>query len=385
MVYKRSSRRVTRRRRPSYRSGRTYRRSYRRTYTRRTPKTSCPPCECPKELTPSAKFIMAQLDPFEEVVQGAKVPDSNTIASMANTDVDIVPLASTGVATDLIGMAFRPQYTWGTVLATPGGSLSWGAAYATNASNRSKRAKFIQAVELVRPVAHAIRISSQLPPTNASGFVHIGLSIEANFTDLTWKYPKTIAEMSNLQYYKRVTVASLTQSPFTCINKWLDDTAFRYSDPTADLSTGTGISFQTDYGWATIVVLVEGAPINSTVLSVEHLILTEGIPQRDSVVFGSPAAPNNPAAMSAAGAAVSQTQPFHTEAQQESYIQQGITIATENAARAGRRVFEEVAMPLIARTSYALAGTAVQMGLNALTGRGGLPGVNNNPNRLAIG
>jgi len=384
MAYRRSTRRVTRRRRPAYRVRSSTRPSYTRRRTSRAPATRTV-CKCPTEMTPSAKFILAQLDPFEESVQGAKIPDSNTIASLSNTDVDILTLVTSAVASDLNAIAFRPQYTWGTVTATPGATANWGAAFTTLALNRSKRTAYVAAMELTRPVAHALRISSQLPPTSASGFVHIGLAVETIRGEVTWKFPTTIAQMSNLQYYKRVTVASLTQSPVTVINKWLDDTAFRYSDPAGDITTGTGATFQTDYGWCAIVIMVEGAPASAAALSFEHILLSEGIPNRDSVVFGTPAAVNNPAALAAAGAAVSEVPPFHTEAQQESYIAQGINIASESAARAGNVVFNEVALPLIARVSYAATGTALQMGLNAVMGRGGLPGVNSNANRLSLG
>jgi len=375
MVYRRGPNiRRVRKRKPARKTYSKRRASSRRSYRRSMP-------ACPTEMTPSAKFILAQLDPFEASVQGAKIPDSNTLPSISNTDVDLLTLQSSAVASDLCAFAFRPTYTWGSVTATPGAAVTWGAAYA--GTNRSKRTQYIAAMELFRPVAHAVRLSCQLAPTTASGFVHIGLSTEA-VTGVTWAYPTTVATMSNLQYYKRVTLASLTQSPLTCINKWMDDTAFRYSDPTQSVNQATQQNFHTDYAWATIVILVEGAPVSSNVLSVEHLLLSEGIPQRDGVIFGTPAAPNSPGALGAAGTAVAGTEPFHTEAEQESYIQQGINIAAQSAAAAGEAVFNNVAVPLIQRAAYSMTGTAAQMALNAIVGRGGIAGVNNNPNRLAL-
>lgn len=41
-------------------------------------------------LTPSAKFAMAQLDPFDPAVAGAKIPDSNTMPSISSSDIDIL-------------------------------------------------------------------------------------------------------------------------------------------------------------------------------------------------------------------------------------------------------------------------------------------------------
>jgi len=385
MAYRRKApaRRYTRRRpstssykRPSYK---------RRAPARRTRKAPRDKCICPVVLTPAQKFIMAQLDPFDtNSVNGAKIPDSNTIPSIANTDIDIINITTSAVATDLAGAGFRPTYTWGTIAATAGASLSWGIAYTTNASNRSKRAAYVTAIELTRPVAHGIRISSPVAPTSASGFVHLGLSTETTFGAATWQYPTTVAGMSNLQFYKRVTLASLTQSPITVINKWIDDTGFRYVSPNADQVSTNAAGFQTDYGWANIVILVEGAPVSSTVLSVEHILLSEGLPQKDGVLIGSVAAANSPETMSAAGELSTAQEPFHTEAEQDSYISRGISAVAQGAAAHGENIFNNVAVPLLQRAGQYGVNVAANMAMLAMAGRGGIGGVNNNANRLML-
>jgi len=338
------------------------------------------------QLTPSAKFVMAQLDPFEPSVSGAKIPDSNTYPSIATTDFEINSVVGPAVAANIVGIALRPQYTWGYVDATPAaGAVSWGAAFATNAQNRSRRIAYGTAIELTRPVAHAARISCQLSPTTAAGFVHIGLATESLYGATTWTFPTNIAQMSGLQFYKRVTLASLTQSPLTVINKWIDDTAFRYSDPAGNVQGAIGTTFQTDYSWGTIVILVEGAPVTTTnILSIENILLSEGIPQKDGVIIGTPAAPNSPGTLSAAGQVTTDMEPFHTEAEQESYISRGVGAVVQGAQAGGETVFQNVAVPLLQRTAYAMTGTALTMAMNAIRGTGGISGVNSNPARLAI-
>jgi len=376
-------RRYTKRRSRSYRYSRpTYRR---RAPVRRARTSRKSKCVCPTAMNPGTKFIMAQLDPFDPAVNGAKIPDSNTMPSIANSDTDIVNMSSTATVTDLNGLAFRPQYTWATVAATGGASLTWVAAYG-GATNRSKRTAYLAAMELTRPVAHAVRISSPVAPTAASGFVHIGLSHESTLTETTWTYPTTIAEMSNLQHYKRVTLASLTQSPLTVINKWLDDTAFRYSSPAANLkSTGSdGAEFQTDYSWAVIVIMTEGVPASTTTLSCEHLLLSEGLPKKDGVIIGTVAAANSPQSLSAASSLSTVQEPFHTEAEQDSYIQRGINAVAQGAAAHGENLFQEVAVPLMQRAGAYGLNTAAGYAFNALAGIGGIAGVNNNANRLAL-
>lgn len=371
---------VRRRRLPARRAP--ARRSYRRARIANRRKHVCGD----GQLTPSAKFVMAQLDPFEPSVSGAKIPDSNTFPSIATTDFEINSITGPAAAANLVGAAYRPQYTWGTINATPAAAaVDWGAGFSANAVNRTRRSAYGTAIELTRPVAHAVRISSQLAPTTASGFVHLALSTESLYGASTWTFPTTLAQMSGLQYYKRVTLASLTQSPLTVINKWIDDTAFRYSDPTGNVATAGGASFQTDYSWGTIVIIVEGAPVTtSNVLSVENILLSEGIPQKDGVIIGTPAAANSPGTLGAAGQVTTDMEPFHTEAEQDSYISRGVQAVVTGSANAGEAVFSQVALPLLQRTAYAMTGTALTMAMNAIRGTGGISGVNSNPNRLAI-
>jgi len=378
-----------RRRRPTYRRRRrptTYTpRKRRRTTTTR--KTTNKPCVCPGELSHGAKWALAQLDPFDNRCQGAKIPDSNTIPSISNSDVDILSVSSTAVASDLTGRAYRPFYTQAVCAATSGAALAWGNFGGVNWSNRSKQAAYVAAMELIRPVAHAVRLSCPLAPTSASGFVHIGLSTEGmHESTQAIKYPTTIAEMSGLSNYRRFTLASLTQAPITVINKWLDDTAFKYSASNAGTGTsGIAMTNQTDYAWATIIIVVEGAPVSSQVLSVEHLLLSEGVPDKSGVIIGTQAAPSAPGVLSSVSSMQTETAFVHTEAEQESYIARGVEALARGAAEQGAAAFEQVGVPLLNRVGRMAVNAGGNYFANMIMGRGGLPGVNANPNRLIAG
>jgi len=381
MVYRKGKRTPVRRyrRRSSYAAPARRRTTRRRAPARRSTKS---PCKCPTELSPGTKWALAQLDPFDPNCLGAKIPDSNTFPSIANSDCDIVSLPA-NAATFLAGIAFRPQYTWGTVTGTGAANVvTWGGAYA--GTNRTKRTEYVNAIELTRPCAHAVRMSSPIAPTTATGFVHIALVSETIFSDATWGYPTTVNEIAGCQHYKRVTLASLTQSPLTVINKWLDDTGFRYSAPSTSQSTAGNTQFQTDYGWAAIVVIVEGGPTTGTLLSFEHLLLSEGIPTKTGVIIGTQAAANQPAVLSAVGEMAIEQTPFHTEAEQDSYIARGAQAIAEGAAHAGEAAFQAVGVPLLQRLGQRAVGVAASMAVAAMTGTGGLPGINSNPNRLSI-
>jgi len=395
MVYRRSKINVRKpsrrtrsslRRRPAYSRSRSYRR------TPRTQRSSArKSCVCPGELTPSAKFALAQLDPFHTLCLGAKIPDTNTMPSIANSTTDQVscPLATTGFLT---GFAFRPFTNFAVIAATPvdAATVSWGATPSANASVRNGAADFIAQIEATRPVAHAVRLVSQLAPTSATGFVHIGLSVESMYNAIggTWQYPTTVNQMTGLAHYKRVTLASLTQSPLTVINKWIDERGFQYQDPnqTSSIVATTPNDGNNPFGWdwCNIVVLVEGAPATPSPLSAEHLLMTENIPKKTSIIIGTAAAPNSPGTMSAVSSMVGDIDFGHTEAGQDSYVSQGLASFARGAATAGEQVWSNVAQPLLQRAGNQAAMTAANVVFNAITGRGGLPGVNSNPARLAL-
>lgn len=380
--------------RPVRRSGRP-RRSYTRrprVSTRRTTyrRRVAEPCKCPGELTPGAKFAMAQLDPFEPKCLGAKIPDSNTMPSISNQDIDQESVSS-GTAGQLAGVAFCPNYQNARYTAVPGTSLAWTTA----PTQRRNFASVTQTIEAYRPVAHAIRISSGLAPTAATGFLHIGLAVEASRNDETAgtavpDLPKSISDMTGLAHYKRVTISSLTQSPMTIINKWIDETAFRYNDVDSTNSFFANSSvprvdwFNFNQSWAFIVIVLEGAPVSQPVLAVEHLLTSEMLPKKEGFLIGTQAAPHSSGTMSAVSSMVQETDFGHTEAQQDSYIQQGINELARGAAIAGAQVYNNIAAPLLQRVGHSAVNTAANYALNAVMGRGGIPGVNANPNRLAL-
>jgi len=394
MVYRRAKTNI---RKPRRRRASTTRRraSYRKTPSRRRNHVKQ---ACESELTPTAKFALAQLDPFEPKCLGAKVPDSNTMPSIANCDTDLRTLPAPSVAGRIVAAAFFPNYGHSYIFATEGASsVTWSN---TNFVSRRNFSNVARSVEAIRPVAHAVRMTSALAPTSTTGFVHIGLSVESRISNSTASaaidLPTTINEMTGLSHYKRITLASLTQSPITAINKWLDETGFRYDDSrsvpnyaAAQVQNDTVQPFQSNLNllssWATIVVMIEGAPAaGADVISFEHLLMTECLPRKDAWVLGTGAAPNSPGTMSAVSTMTAETDFVHTEAQQESYVQQGLNAFERGAAVAGERVWTDVAAPLLTRFGNAAINTGVAMAISAATGRGGIPGVNSNPGRLSL-
>jgi len=387
MVYVRARGNIRKPRRAPAR--RTYRRSTSRYARRRPMRRMKRKPAVQTELTPAAKFALAQLDPFEPKCLGAKIPDSNTMPSLANCDTDQVNITPPTAPGNVVAYAFRPSYSESFYPAVNGAvSVTWSNAPGA----RRNFGNVTNSVEAIRPVAHAIRLSSALAPTSATGFVHVGLSVESRRNPTISSnpdWPTNINQMTGLAYYKRFTLASLTQSPITCINKWLDDTGFRYEDPNAvqNLTANTTITSSTLNfwdSWGTLIVMIEGAPTTGNPVAVEHILLTECIPRKDAFVLGTQAAPHSSGTLSATSVMAGETDFAHTEAQQDSYIQHGLEAFQRGASIAGERVYQDVAVPLLGRFGSAVVNTGVAMAFNALTGRGGLSGINSNPSRLAL-
>lgn len=381
---------------------RPYRRRARRGYSAYRPRRSAPArrrrapvrrrrtqtrqkCNCKHELTPGDRFLLAQIDPFDTRSYGAKIPDSATVPSVALGNIQLYnPTLTTG--TNARAWAFLPTYTSGIIPSTETGATSWGWTASFGGSvNWDKRTDFSNTFELCRPTGHAVRISSAVAPTSAVGFVHIAVATEAFNGTSTWPFATDFGKMADYPFYRRVTLASLTQSPLTIINKYTDETAFRYSGAdTGGVNTGaTGADpaeFHIPWSWGAIMIAVES--VNSTApLSLEMVMHHECIPKNTGVVQGSAAAVNTPSILTAAAHVSANLDATHTEDQQDSYISQAINLAAQGASDVLGGVSESVGN-VVRNVAYNAGASATQAALSVL-GRG-IGGVNNNPNRLAI-
>lgn len=315
-----------RRRRPATR------RSVRRSYTprrrtparrmraavrrRRSPMSVAKSTE-PRTISPGEKYVLAQIDPFSNLVEGAKIPDSNTIPSVAAKDTELTNVAL-AVSTNVACTAFLPSYACAFVVATEGaGSWSWPAAFGS-AFTRGKNTAYTNEFVVDRPVAHGIRLSSSVAPTSATGYVHIAIAVESNRGKTTWSWPTTVSGMSGYQHYKRVTIASLTQEPLIVVNKFTDETAYRYSDTTVsdENNPSANSAFSIPLSWGAILVAIEGANVINPI-SAEHVLLTEAIPKKTGAVRGTMAAPTNYDILAGAGHASATTPPTRSDSQGE--------------------------------------------------------------------
>jgi len=330
-----------------------------------------------RQMEPGEKFLFAQIDPFSPECWGAKIPDSNTVPSVASQDVENVSLALT-TATNMRAWAFNPSYVTGQITSNEAAAQwVWPLAFA-GGSNRSKYTSYSAQFELNRPTAHAVRISSPVAPLNATGFVHIAIAYESYYGATTWSWPTTPGGLSGYQYYKRVTLASLTQSPLTIVNKYVDDTAFRYlSTDASDIKQGQDLEFSVPHSWGTILIAVEGVGSTSP-LSIEHLLLTEAIPKSTSTVSGSTAASFSPEIVQATSNMSAHTDFTHSETNQNEYMTNALNQVRAGAGAAGQELFDNVVLPV----AYGIGQSAVHSAAAGFQSMLGISGVNSNPNRL---
>lgn len=338
-----------------------------------------------QNLTAGERFVLAQIEPFDSNALGCKWPDANTVPSVATTHTQLQQFSfTTSVAQKC--MAFLPSLAWSIVEATQGTSgWTWPAAYGGTTA-WTDNAAYTQALDSRRPCSHAIRLSCPLAPTSATGFVHCAIAFPNCYQQTTWPLPVNVGEISKYPHYTRVTLASLTQSPLTVINKFVDQTASRYTAVNSNESEQQGKGeFQIPNQWGVLLVAVEGSPSGQLVpLEIEMILHQEGIVRQNSFLMGNAAAPFVPSQLGAASAAASNTQFTHTEDQQTGYIAQALEAAREGAAQAGDVAMNRVVIPAARQAGYTATGAALSAGI-ALAGRAlGVAGVNDNANRLAL-
>lgn len=294
-----------------------------------------------------SQYQLAQIDAFDPRAVGVKIPDSNTTPSCGVMVSDDFNLTSPGT-NFAVCYALQPSISTSLVTSnsvTSAVAWTWPATFTgTTASNKygSIAANF----DLFRPVAHGVRISSSLSSTAAAGFVHIAV-YPSRTTKTTWDFPTTIAGMADCMWYTRITLSSLTQTPYVIQNKFLDCTAQRYIDTTdstnkqGDNPTGSGNTtragvFNVANEWCTILIALEGTAVGGSLtvpVSAENLVHYEALPAPGGVQAGGPAAQFDPRDLQGASAIGAQTNPVSpvTPGGAASSIREGVAVAAQAA------------------------------------------------------
>lgn len=273
------------------------------------------------------KYELGQVNPFDQQVSGVKIPDSNTQPSDTARCEDRQTMSS-GVGETCNCNAFMPNLAAFTVPATSASSTawSWPATFGGGVTS-SNSANYISSFQGVRVAAHGVRISSQAAPTTITGFVHVCLYPVSTFTNTSWTFPTSLSQMSQLPWYRRFTIASLTQRSVTVVNKFLDSSATRYFDPASDnAASGNDTSFQFGGSWCAVLVAFEGAPSSTSLLSVENLVHYETLQKVGASGSQSPAAQYNVKELEDVSRIASGGNAIFLEGEESAQVRQAISI-----------------------------------------------------------
>jgi len=297
-------------------------------------------------------YALAHCDPFDDRCKGVKVPDTNTMPSVALTTIQETSISTTGVNANC--HMFYPNPASQEVFCTnknkSSTSWDWGPSDTATSLVPAQQVQNIKlgaiaaGYDLIRPVAHGCRISCALSPNTVTGFVHIAVGAPASFLQLTlngW-LPDSIARLSEMPWYQRVTLASLCVKPITIVNKILDTTSQTYYSPARAFKEETAIetgsiivgqavasvnvaghgNYDRDSlnGFAMVFIAVEGAPASSVACVVEHISHYEAIPKSIGLQTGGAAAPSQPHVLAGVSHAAAQMSATHREGEEQTYI-----------------------------------------------------------------
>lgn len=351
------------RRRPRYR-----RRRYRRRSFRRRKMTLADVYKLPK-------FVRAQLLPFDNSVNGVKIPDSNTYPSCP-VRADDQYVSITTDANGLWAHAFLPTLKSAHVdhTASDASSWTWSAAYGGGHSS-SRQSAVKDSYTLVRTVAHGLKLTCSAAPTSVTGNLHVAVVASTDYGKTTWNFPTSISEMSNAMFYKKYPLAMFTQQTLTVCNKFIDVTATRYMDPDSDgIANATDVDFHNN-GWAYILVVLEGCPAATPMISIETVTHLECIPKFTAIDNSSPAAPFSTTILQGSSRISGQVPAAHSDQETQSYFQDIVSAADEGMhaginnvvgnyiVPAARRVGEygvygafNAGLAYMARRSYGIGG-----------------------------
>ena len=290
------------------------------------------------------QFTLGQINPFDPDVKGVRVPDDNAAPSSAffSYDENTITTSSTNACCS----AFFPtasNYRVDSNNNIGTSSWTWGASFA-GSYNSAQLSAITSTYNVTRPVAHGVRIYCPLAPTAATGYAHVCLYVFNTYGATTWALPTSISQMTELPYYTRISLASLTQTPYILTNKFCDMTAFRYTDAGSNDQGNTSVGqFNIPHQWMVILIAVEGAPSTSACLSCESIIHTEGQTKAGGLNLDQRACPVSNRVMEQTSRVGQRTSPIHPDTPDGNAqaLREGIQ-AVGNAARNVAETIREV-------------------------------------------
>lgn len=330
-----------------------------------------------------SKFLLAQVDPFDERAQGAKIPDSNTMPSSAFAVNDETNLA-TGATWTCAAAAYGPNMNNIRYVATPASNTTWSWGGEGSGDISTRAAGLIGQYKMYRVAAHGVRISVPTSVTSTVGFLHVAVYPNDFFQAAALPFPQSLGQLNQCTWYKRFTLSSLTQQTLTVVNKIMDVNAQLYRDINVSesnaSSTNSNLVAHT-FGFATIIVALEGVPVGTTAIAVEHISLCEGIPLATGIVTPTPAADFNPEELGVASKIGAKQDAVMLQTEREQHLSEAAKLASPVPQTLSGK-FYDAAVSGLGRVVDSVGPAAFEAGANYLLNNA-LPG-QTNVNRLAL-
>jgi len=257
------------------------------------------------------KFTLAQLNPFNRDCYDCRVPDTNTAPSTPFSTYDEYNIGS-GAFPNASCNIFMPNLR--NMYCFPAGAGGSATSWNWSAINQNSTVNYTaldNQFGLYRPVSLGIRITCPLAATSASGYVHLCL-FSASTSNSSANLPSNLTEMATCPFYKRINLASIVQTPVIYVSKYMDESAHLYRDiNNAFQFTGTtGAEIQTNWGWMTIMCVVEGYPNGGNPLGIEVVGHYEGQSKFAAMITDIPAEMPNAPVMAATSAITAMRDPL---------------------------------------------------------------------------
>jgi hypothetical protein len=245
-------------------------------------------------------YLIGQVDPFDPVVNGARVPDEVTFPSSTAS------LRLRGnLSTDANGRVARSFYPYPqAAMYTPsaisaGGTITWTSGTFTQVSRFSPfDLNFYQ----WRPVAYGLRLATPQALTAASGIVYIAVM------PIDWsgpfgaggQWPLNSADFVDCIWHAEVPLSELASKPFTIPGRFTDPGARRYRQVSSNIPNSTTSQVEQTPGFCQIHILLEGAVASTSALYFELQIHVEAIPRPVSTGADAQPSPYSPKELEAA-------------------------------------------------------------------------------------
>jgi hypothetical protein len=228
-------------------------------------------------------YMFARLRPFNKRALGAKIPDSYTYPTATWMTRTTQSLASDSNGLGAVSATPMPSEVFFNPASITSGTITWTGGSVTGMNGNTQ---FQNMSALSRAVGWGLRITCDLALSSATGHVWIAACPADYYSDQygLLYLPSTEGHFEALPNSIKYPLSELILKPKIMSGKALDDGSHRFRDYHNPGAAGNQIESGT--GWASLVVMIVGAPASTaSVLNIEHILHLEYVIQPNTGYF----------------------------------------------------------------------------------------------------